>query len=160
MKFGRNYFCVLLLGAGCYAQSVQAPATAGELAYFKFMLTALAVRAPASVQMTENALTMQFGLNPQDLAVIDLARQQMAPVLQQAQQATQLIVSGKQALSATDLTALAAVDAHMDQQIAALANGILQSVRPEVAPRLRGPGDIVTGSSSFRTIADKAKGGS
>jgi hypothetical protein len=159
--FRRKCLCLLLLGASRWAEATQAPATAGELTYFKFLLTELAgpLSTPSSVKITEQILAVQFGLNEHELSVIDSARLQMQPVLRQAREATQALVAGKQTLAQSDLAALAAVDTKMDQQIATIANAILNSVRPETAARLRVPGQLVTGHTNFSALAAQPRAG-
>ena len=134
-----------MLAVTCFAQTPITPVTAPELSYFKFMLTALARpnATQESVTRQENQLVLRFALNSAELSVIDSARVQVQAILSEAQQATTQITSGKTAISAADLTALASIDNKMDQQIAAVATGILTAVRSETAVRLRAPGDIV-----------------
>jgi deferrochelatase/peroxidase EfeB len=58
-------------------------------------------------------------------------------------QSTQTLVAEKTALEPSDVTALASLNAQREQQIATLANQILNSVSAATAVRLRVPGHIL-----------------
>lgn len=80
---------------------------------------------------------IQFGLSPEDSAVIHSAGQNLNTVLAQLRQSTQSLVAGKAGLSQTDLATLLSLNAQREQTISKLANQILNSVSPATAARLR-----------------------
>jgi len=145
-----------LVAVTCSAQTAVAPVTTQEFGYFKFLLTRLAGpnATPDSVSRQERLLVLQFGLNDAELGAIDSARSPVRAILSQAQQATGQITSAKASLSATDLASLATIDSQMDQQLAAVANGILAAVRPGTAAQLRAPGNVAaTGfAAAFNSV--------
>ena len=143
--------CVfLLLCCGCYAQGTQAPATADELPFFRFMLTNLASldHSPKAIGAFEASLVKQFGLNTQESATIHASAQTLNALLTQLRQSSQAILNGKKNLSSADATALSSLADQRDQLIATLANEILNAVRPETAARLRAPGQVVAASAT------------
>ena len=64
-------------------------------------------------------------------------------LLKQLRQSMKDQVQGKSALTLADQAAIASLIEQRDRLIAQLANELLGSVRPEVARRLRAPGQIV-----------------
>jgi len=126
---------------GAWAQVCQAPATTEELTYFRFMLLNLGQAGSSSArQQAESHLAIQFGLNQQEVGIIDGAAQQMASLLQRENRAFEATSSDASGPSAATVENLAA---QREQVIVDLAARILNSVRPETADQLRVPGHIV-----------------
>jgi len=147
MTILRNGCIAFLLCCGCYGQNSQAPATASELKFFRYMLMSVASidHAPQAVAAYEASLTKNFGLTAQESAVIHAAGQQLNTLLKQIRAEEQAITHGKPLLSAADANALANLTSQRDQMIATLSNEILNSVNPATAARLRAPGKMVSG---------------
>jgi hypothetical protein len=139
----------VLLSLGCYAQTAQAPATAEELQYFRFMLMNLASpdHGQDAVKMFEDSLVPMFGLTTQEAATIHAAAQPLKPVLLQVKQAAQNPPAGGISPSAS----LTTLTAQREATIVSLANQILNSVRPQTAERLRMPGRIVANALKAST---------
>ena len=125
--------------------TAQPPATGDELKFLRFLLTNVASldHSPDAVKAYEESLAMQFGLGAQESAAIHSAGQALNTVLAELRQSTQTLVAGKTALAPSDVTALASLNAQREQQIAKLANQILNSVSATTAARLRAPGHLL-----------------
>lgn len=145
----RNVCLTVLLACGaCFGQTTQAPASADELKFLRFMLLNVASldHSPDAIQAYEGLLVKQLGLNSQESAAIHSAGQTLNAVLGQYRRQLQGITAGKTSLSDTDKAALAALDAQREQEIVVLANQVLNTVLPVTAARLRVPGHILAGS--------------
>jgi hypothetical protein len=120
------------------------PATPEVLDYFRFVLLNLGhLSDAAEIQHFESHLTIQFGLNQQEVTQIDSAGQQMRTLLMQIQQSLATIAPPGVAPSPSAAAQVANLTAQREAMVATLANQILGSVRPETATRLSKPGYIV-----------------
>jgi hypothetical protein len=139
----------LLVPLACLAQTTQAPATPDELDYFRYTLMNIASidHDPAAAKTFEASLVKHLGLNPQEAGVIHGASQELAALLQQLRRSAVRIVGAGKQLTSADTAALSDLTNQREQLIATLANRILNSVRPEVAARLRHPGQFAAGKS-------------
>src|SRR5947209_590703 len=110
MMLLKRWRLYLLICGGCFGQS-QAPATADELQYFRFMLMNVASLDHGSnaIKMYEDSLVKQFGLNPQEAAAIHGAAQSLNGLLIQLQQSEQAIKRGKSTITAADEQQLSAL---------------------------------------------------
>ena len=136
-------FALLLIACcvGAWAQGGQAPATTQELSYFRFMLLNLGHAGSSSVrQQAEAHLAVQFGLNQEEIGIIDGAAQQMASLIQQA---NRTLAATNSSASGPDPATVSTLTVQREQMIVTLAAQILNSVRPETAVQLRSPGHIV-----------------
>jgi len=139
-------FAVLVISSVCFGQAVtQPPATADEVKYLRFLLLSVASldHSPDAVKSYEDSLVLQFGVSPQESAVIHSAGQTLNTLLAQLRQSTQTLVAGKTVLAPADITALANLNGQREQMIVTLANQILNSVSSTTATRLRAPGNIM-----------------
>jgi hypothetical protein len=124
--------------------AVAQAATTQQLDYFRFMLLNLGhLSDPVAIQRFEKHLSLQFGLNQQEVAQIDSAGHQMRSLLDQIQQSLAAIPPGTAGASPSAATQVANLTAQREAMIATLTNQILSSVRPETAALLRTPGTIV-----------------
>jgi hypothetical protein len=133
--------------------TAQPPATGDELKFLRFLLINVASldHSPDAVKAYEESLVMQFGLSTQESATIHSVGQTLNTALAELRQSTQTLVAGKTALEPSDVSALASLNAQREQQIATLANQILNSVSATTAARLRSPGHILaTGASAAK----------
>ena len=142
----RTYIAILFLGL-CYAQQ-QAPATADELKYLRFMLLNIASidHDPKAIKAYEDNLVKLHGLSAQESATIHSLGVTLNLLLAQNRKIAQGIVANKQSLSDSDKDALAQLDAEREQKIMDLANQLLNSVSAATAARLRAPGHILAGA--------------
>jgi hypothetical protein len=136
---------ILLICSAALAQS-QAPASANELKYFRYLFRTLGSIDYSSsfIQNFESAVIAQFGLNAQEAAMLDSAGQSFRSVLASTRTSAISILSAKTSLTSADGAALAALKAQQDQMVQTLANQLLNSVRPQTAVRLRAPGDLMS----------------
>ena len=147
MKSFQKWVVCLLAAGACFAQGSQPPASADEMQYLRFMMMNLASldHHPDAVQRFEGGLVRQFGLNQQETARIHAAANELNALLKQLRQSSRAIVPGKSGLTPGDLAALSALAAQREQKIQSLVDGILNSIRPETAARLRAPGHVLKG---------------
>jgi len=89
------------------------------------------------IRAAEQSMVQQYGLNQQELQVFRAAAMNVRTVLLQNHQAALALLNGRNRLSPSDLTSLVTLANQRDQVIAAQANLILSSVRPDTAQRLR-----------------------
>lgn len=110
-------------------QTAQPPATASEINFIKHMLISIAspIHDPKVNKLNEEDMVRLYGLNSQETAILQSAGQSYATAIKtfQAQR-----VPGNQA-------ATAAASATVDQTASALANQILNAVRPQTATIIR-----------------------
>jgi hypothetical protein len=64
-------------------------------------------------------------------------------ILAQLRQQTTALLAGKIILTSADTAALASINAQREQEIATLANQVLNSVSSTTAMRLRAPGNVM-----------------
>lgn len=130
----------------CFGQTAQSPATADELKYFRFLLMQFGGidHHPSAKAAFERNVTLQLGLNNQEVAVLRAAGQELQVLLLQSRPTVRSIrpdPTGR--LSPADRATLAALNVQRDQKIELLANRILNQVRPQTAVQLRLPGRIL-----------------
>lgn len=145
MKPFERWVVCLLAASACFAQGSQPPASADEMQYLRFMMMNLASLDHHSdaIQKFEDSLVKQFGLNQQETARIHAAANELSALLKQLRQSSRAMVPGKSGLTPGDIAALSALAAQREQKIQSLVDGILNSIRPETAARLRAPGHVL-----------------
>jgi hypothetical protein len=150
MKLLFKWSTLLLLSCACYAQTSQAPATANEMQFLRFMLMNVGSidHHPQAVAAYESSLIKQFNLNAQESAFIHAEGQRLNALLKQLRSQSQAVLSGKKNLSASDSAALTALINQREQLITTLANEILNAVQPQTAARLRTPGRLLSTAAS------------
>jgi hypothetical protein len=149
MKYAsRITVAFLALQVASHGQTTQPPANPDELNFFHYLLMTLgSIDYGADfIKNTQDSVVRQFGLSGQEASVIQSAAQSLHTTLLQIRQSANSIIVGKVSLSSSDLAALSALTAQRDQQIATLANSILNSVSTATAVRLRFPGNLVAGT--------------
>jgi restriction endonuclease Mrr len=99
--------------------------------------------SPKVVALYRHGLISQFGLNQQELGILDAAAATMKSSLLTMQANVHAITASKATLGASDLAALANLDAVQNQVVASLASKILSSVRTESAARFRVAAQLV-----------------
>jgi len=141
----RSLCLTATIALAAFGQSSQSPATTNELQYFRFMLMNLASidHGVDAIALYERALIRQFGFNQQESALVHAAAMRLNALQRQLRSSSQAIRNGKNKLSGGDVGALERLDAQREQLIITLSNEILNSVRPETADRLRGPGRVL-----------------
>jgi len=132
------------------AQPTQAPATADQVTYFRFMLLGLASPdfSPDVVAAYQHALIIQHGLNNQEISSITEAASTLQALLRPMKQTIAQIVEGKQTLSQSDILALQSLASEREQLIASLANQILGSLRPRTTQSFRTAANLVAAAIS------------
>ncbi len=93
--------------------------------------------------MNEDAVISLYGLNTQEAASVHSAGQSFAAALVSFQNQETNLLAGKTAMTDDDRAAVASLSAQLDQVVAAMANQVLSSVRPQTAILLRRQGDVI-----------------
>lgn len=133
-------------GGGLLAQGpTPSTVTQADVDFARFMLTELGDPnvSPKVVALYRYGLISQFGLNQQELGILDAAAATMKSSLLTMQANVHAITASKTALGASDLAALQNLDTAQNQVITSLASKILSSVRPESAARFRAAAQLV-----------------
>jgi hypothetical protein len=129
----------------------QPAATPEQLGYLRYVLTTLAnpMFDQRFIKAQEEPLIIaSWELNVQEAASFRAAVQSMSVVFQDVQQRRRAIVAGKTTLSPNDQAAIVALNGQLEGTVTTLANQILNSVRPEIAARLRRASEIVANATN------------
>ena len=115
------------------------PTLAPDAEYVRFVLMSLATPGleSAIVAKQQAFLVARFGLNYDELSSFTKAADTLRQVLAQNQKSEAAIISGKQSLSDSDRSAVAALVSNREAVLVPLVMQLFQSVRPEVANRMR-----------------------
>ena len=139
--------CVLaLLPCAIWAQSTpKSLTTSNDVQYFRYLLNTLGnpEHDPELVKMQEEGFIALFGLNEQEAALLRSAALVYKTAMTSFKAKSLAITSEKASLSSRDRSSLKALAAEMDRTTAVTTEQMLNSVRPEVASRLRAAGDAV-----------------
>jgi hypothetical protein len=139
------FLAIMLVSSLCVAQTAQPAATAQELKFLRFILLNVASLDHSSDAKAnyEGSLVVHFGLSSQESTAIHSAGQTLNAILAQLRQQTTALLAGKIILTSADTAALASINAQREQEIATLANQVLNSVSSTTAVRLRAPGNVM-----------------
>jgi hypothetical protein len=115
----------------------QPPLTKAQLVYYDYVLMTLSNLDLTShtLQVYENGVAAQFGLNSQELSTMHAIVQDLRNTLQQIRQSEKAL-AGSQSSALDRQTLLTGLRAQRSQAVETLANRLMNSVRPEVANRI------------------------
>jgi len=127
------------------------PATPSQLGYFRYVLTTLAnpMYDQQFVAKEADLIIASWALNEGEAAAFRSAVQKMHVVLEDVRKERTVIVSRRSVLTSTDRAEIDALSGRVEDGVTLLANQILNSVRPEIAARLRRAGEIVANATKI-----------